>query len=69
MKLKAKYIVLLDSVVIYDDNIDAEAKSNDEKSNTVSTNFNGKNITCKTENFYILPTFLLIIDNIINDSC
>ena len=62
-------MVLLDSVVIYDDNIDAEAKSNDEEWNTISTNFNGKNITCKTENFYILPTFLLIIDNIIIDSC
>ena len=69
MKLKAKYLVLLDSVVICDDNIDAEAKSNDEESNTISTNSNEKNLTCKTQNFYILPTFLLIIDNIIIDSC
>ena len=69
MKLKVKYLVLLDSVVICDDNIDVEAKSNDEESNTISTNSNEKNLTCKTQNFYILPTFLLIIEYIIIDSC
>ena len=30
-----------------------EAKSNDEETKTVPTNFNEKNITCKTQNFYI----------------
>ena len=35
-------------------------KSNNEKSKIVPTNFNEKNITCKTENFYTLLAFLLI---------
>ena len=40
-----------DSAVTCDDVI----KSYDEK-----TNFNGKKATCKTQNFYILLTFLLV---------
>ena len=32
----------------------------DEIINTEETNFNEKNITCKTQNFYIVLTFLLI---------
>ena len=43
-----------------DETIDAEAKSNNEKTKTVPTNFNEKNITCKTQNFYSLLAFLLI---------
>ena len=35
-------------------------KSNNEDTKTLSTNFNEKNITCKTQNFYILLSFLLI---------
>ena len=31
-----------------------------KKQKTVPTNFNRKNITCKTQNFYILLAFLLI---------
>ena len=27
---------------------------------TIPTNFNGKKATCKMQNFYILPAFLLI---------
>ena len=38
-----------DSVITCDEIIDVE-----------KTNFNEKNITCKTQNFYILLTFLLI---------
>ena len=34
-----------------DDIIDAEAKSNNEETKIVATNFNEKNITCKTQNF------------------
>ena len=30
-----------------------EDKSNDKETKTVPTNFNEKNITCKTQNFYI----------------
>ena len=43
-----------DSAIMRDEVMDAEAKSNNEK-----TNFNEKS-TCKTQNFYILLTFLLI---------
>ena len=32
----------------------------DEKIRTIPTNFNEKNITCKTQSFYILLSFLLI---------
>ena len=32
----------------------------DKETKTVPTNFNEKNITCRTENFYILLAFLLI---------
>ena len=38
-----------DSVIICDEIIDVK-----------ETNFNEKNITCKTQSFYILLTFLLI---------
>ena len=37
-----------------------EVKSNDEKIKTIPTNFNEKNITCKTQNFCVLLAFLLI---------
>ena len=37
-----------------------EANLNIEKTKTVPTNFNEKNITCKTQNFYILLAFLVI---------
>ena len=35
-------------------------ESYNEKIKTVPTNFNKKNITCRTEYFYILLAFLLI---------
>ena len=40
--------------------IDAGAKSNDEETKAVPTNFNEKSETCKTQNFYILLAFSLI---------
>ena len=43
-----------------DEIIDTEAKSNNEETKTIPTNFNEKNITCKTQNFYILFASLLI---------
>ena len=43
-----------------DEIIDAEAKSNDQETKTIPTNFNEKNITCKIQSFYILLAFLLI---------
>ena len=44
-----------DSANICDEAIDAY---NEIK--TILTNFNGKRITCKTQNFYVLLAFLLI---------
>ena len=40
--------------------MDNSAVMCDEETKTVPTNFNEKNITCKTQNFYILLAFLLI---------
>ena len=55
-----KYLasIMDDSAITFDEIIDAEANSSDVE--TVPTNFNEKNITCKTQNFYILFDFLLI---------
>ena len=44
----------------FDEVIDAEAKSNEEKTKTVQTNFNEKSMTCKTKNFCTLLAVLLI---------
>ena len=41
--------------------IDAEAKSYNKETKTVPISFNEQEVTCKTQNFYILFTFLLII--------
>ena len=51
-----------DSAIMRDEVIDAnaEAKSNYKGAKTFPTNFKEKNITCKTQNFYILLAFLLI---------
>ena len=46
-------------MITYDEIIDAEAKSYDEETKTVTTNFNEKNVICKTKNIYILLAFLL----------
>ena len=50
-----KYLasIIDDSVITCDKIIGAE------KTKTVPTNFNKKNITCKTQTFYILLAFLL----------
>ena len=50
-----------DSVIKCDEVI----KLYDEEIKTIPTNFNEKNITCKTQNFYILLTFLLVIITIL----
>ena len=67
-----KYIgsIMDDSAIIcdkaIDEDADAEAKSNDEaeSNNEVKSidqiNFNEKKTTCKTQNFDVLPIFLLI---------
>ena len=54
-----KYLasIIDDSVITCDEIIDAEAKSYDEETKTVRTNYS---IACKTQNFYILLAFLLI---------
>ena len=53
-----KYLASIkdDSVITCDEVI----KSYDEKIKTIPTNFDEKNITCKTQSFYILLTFLLV---------
>ena len=53
-----KYLVsVMDvSVITFDEVIG----SYDKEIKTISANFNEKNITCKTQALYILPTFLLI---------
>ena len=50
------------SVITCDEIIDADmkAKSIDEETKTIPTNFNEKYIICETKSFYILLTFLLI---------
>ena len=48
--------ILDDSVSTCDDVIE----SYDEKTKTIPTNFNEKNITCETQSFNVLLTFLLI---------
>ena len=49
-----------DSVITSDEIIDADAKSNDEETKTIPTNFNEKKATSKKQNFIILIAFLLI---------
>ena len=48
------------STIIRDKVIDAEAKSNNEETKTVPTNFNEKTITCKTQKLSILLASLII---------
>ena len=59
-----KYLAsILDGLLIIREEVidaDAEAKSTDEAKLYDQTNFNEKNITCKTRNFYIFFAFLLI---------
>ena len=66
---KGKYLasIIDDSAIMcngiiksYNEDADAEAKSNDEAKSYDETNFNEKNITCRTQNFYILSAFSLI---------
>ena len=57
-----KYLasIMDDSAIMCDEIIDAEAKSNDEETKTIPTNFNEKNKSCKIQKFNILLVFLLI---------
>ena len=52
--------ILDDSAIICDEVIDAKAKTNDEETKTIPTNFKEKKTTCNMQNFYILLAFLLI---------
>ena len=49
-----------DSAITCDKTIEAEAKSNDEETNTIPRNYNEKNVTCKIQNFYVSLIFILI---------
>ena len=51
-----KYLasIIDNSVITCDEIIDAEVKSYDEKTKTVTTSFNEKNVICKTKNLSIL---------------
>ena len=60
-----KYLasIIDDSAIICDEVIDADAELHNVKlspKDDNKTNFNEKKVTCKTQNFYILLTFLLI---------
>ena len=59
--------IMGDSAITCDEiiEVDTEAKSNNEETKTFSKSFNEKNITYKTQNFYILLTFLLIITTLL----
>ena len=47
--------IMCDEVIqSYDEDMDAEAKLNDEAKSYDETNFNEKKATCKTQKFYIL---------------
>ena len=48
-----------DSAIICEEVIDAD--TNDEANSYYKTNFNKKKATCKTQNFYNLLAFLLIL--------
>ena len=50
--------IIEDLVITCDGIIDAKAKSSNEQAKTIPTNFNEKNVTCKTQSFYILLVFL-----------
>ena len=52
--------IIDNSVITSDDIIDAGAKSYREETKPVPTSFNEKNMTCKTQNTYVLHSFLLI---------
>ena len=66
-----------DSAITFDVVIDAETKSyneakssyrtksNDEETKNFPTDFNEKNITYKTQNIYVLLTFLLITNELV----
>ena len=58
-----KYLasIIDNSVITCDEITDAETK-------TIPTNFNEKNITCKTRNFYIFFAFLINYHCIIDSS-
>ena len=55
--------IICNGVIDADVNADAEAKSNDEAKSYNETSFNEKKATCKTQKFYILFAFFLIIQH------
>ena len=55
-----KYLASIIDDSACDENIDAECKLNDKETKMLPTIFKGKNLTHKTQNFYILLTFLVI---------
>ena len=65
-----KYLasIICNSVITYDEIIDAEDKSYDEETNTVTININAKNAISKTRKFLYF-TFLFINCHCIVDSC
>ena len=52
-----------DSAIICNEVVDVDAKLNskyDDETKIIPTNFNKKKVTCKRQDFYILPAFLSI---------
>ena len=52
--------IIDNSVMMCDEIIEVETKLYVKKRKTNTKNFNEKNSTCKTQNFYILLAFLLV---------
>ena len=65
-----KYLgsIIYDSVITCDEIIDVEAKSHEEETKTVTTNFNEKNVICKAKKFQYF-TFLFMIYHYVINSC
>ena len=53
--------IMDDSMILCDEII----KSYDEEIKTILTNFSEKNVTCKTQNLYVLLAFLLVTTSLL----
>ena len=70
LPVAVKYLgsIIYDSVITCDEIIDVEAKSHEEETKTVTTNFNEKNVICKAKKFQYF-TFLFINYHYVINSC
>ena len=61
--------IIDNSVITCYEFIDAEAKSYDEETKTVTTNFNEKSVICETKSYLLYFTCLFINYHCVIDSC